>query len=103
MASCADEFDRNFEVGRPELSAEYAYLSDYKALKEYVADPNFKLGIGTDAADYAKQGPTYVITNVNFNETVAGNAMKMASCVGDDGNMNFVYMATLWHGMLSSR
>ena len=89
MASCADEFDRNFEVGRPELSAEYAYLSDYKALKEYVADPNFKLGIGTDAADYAKQGPTYVITNVNFNETVAGNAMKMASCVGDDGNMNF--------------
>ncbi len=89
MASCADEFDRNFEVGRPELSAEYAYLSDYKPLKEYVADPNFKLGIGTDAADYAKQGPTYVITNVNFNETVAGNAMKMASCVGDDGNMNF--------------
>ena len=89
MASCADEFDRNFEVGRPELTEEYAYLSDYKALKEYVSDPNFKLGIGTDAADYAKQGPTYVITNVNFTETVAGNAMKMASCVDDNGSMNF--------------
>ena len=89
MASCADEFDRNFEVSRPELSAEYAYLNDYKALKEYVSDPNFKLGIGTDATDYAKQGPTYVITNVNFTETVAGNAMKMASCVDDNGSMNF--------------
>ena len=89
MASCADEFDRNFEVSRPELSAEYAYLNDYKALKEYVSDPNFKLGIGTDAADYAKQGPTYVITNVNFTETVAGNAMKMASCVDENGGMNF--------------
>jgi len=89
MASCADEFDRNFEASRPELSEEYAYLNDYKALKEYVSDPNFKLGIGTDAADYAKQGPTYVITNVNFTETVAGNAMKMGSCIDEKGGTNF--------------
>ena len=89
MASCADEFDRNFEVSRPELSAEYAYLNDYKALKEYVADPNFKLGIGTDAADYANQGVTYVVTNVNFTETVAGNAMKMGSCIDENGGTNF--------------
>ena len=72
MASCADEFDRNFLVGRPDKTEKYAYLSEYKALKEYVSDPNFHLGIGTDAADYASQGSTYVITNVNFNETVAG-------------------------------
>ena len=89
MASCADEFDRNFEVTRPELSAEYAYLNDYKALKEYVSDPNFKLGIGTDAADYANQGVTYVVTNVNFTETVAGNAMKMGSCIDENGSTNF--------------
>uniref|UniRef100_UPI0040294E4C endo-1,4-beta-xylanase n=1 Tax=Segatella hominis TaxID=2518605 RepID=UPI0040294E4C len=31
----------------------------------------------------------YALTNSNFNETVAGNAMKMASCVADDGSMNF--------------
>lgn len=89
MASCADEFDRNFEVGRPDKIEKYAYLTDYKALKEYVSDPNFHLGVGTDAADYANQGVSYVVTNANFNETVAGNAMKMASCVGDDGSMNF--------------
>ena len=89
MASCADEFDRNFEVTRPELSAEYAYLNDYKALKEYVSDPDFKLGIGTDASDYAKQGVTYVVTNVNFTETVAGNAMKMGSCIDEKGSTNF--------------
>ena len=89
MASCADEFDRNFEVSRPELSAEYAYLNDYKALKEYVSDPDFKLGIGTDASDYAKQGVTYVVTNVNFTETVAGNAMKMGSCIDEKGSTNF--------------
>ena len=31
----------------------------------------------------------YALTNSNFNETVAGNAMKMSSCVADDGSMNF--------------
>ena len=89
MASCADDFDRHFEVGRPEKTEQYAYLAEYKALKEYVSDPNFHLGVGTDAADYAKQGVTYVVTNANFTETVAGNAMKMASCVHDDGSMDF--------------
>lgn len=89
MASCAEEFDRSFEASRPETTELYAYLNDYKALKEYVADENFHLGVGTDAADYAKQGVTYVVTNVNFNETVAGNAMKMGSCVDENGNMDF--------------
>ena len=89
MASCAEEFDRNFKVERPEKLEKYAYLTEYKALKEYVSDPNFHLGVGTDAADYANQGVAYVVTNANFNETVAGNAMKMASCVGDDGSMDF--------------
>ena len=92
MASCADEFDRNFEVGRPEMSEKYAYLTDYKALKEYIdysKYPNFKLGVGTDAADYANQGVSYVVSNANFTEVVAGNAMKMASCVDDNGGMNF--------------
>ena len=89
MASCAEEFDRNFEAQRPEKLEKYAYLDEYKALKEYVSDPNFHLGVGTDASEYANQGVAYVVTNANFNETVAGNAMKMASCVGDDGSMNF--------------
>ena len=92
MASCADQFDRNFEVPRPDKSEEYAYLTNYGPLKSYIdtaKNPNFKLGVGTDAADYASQGATYVVTNVNFNETVAGNAMKMGSCIDDKGNTNF--------------
>lgn len=89
MASCADEFDRNFEIPRPGNSEAYAYLADYGPLKDYVSNPNFKLGVGTDAADYAKQGLSYVVTNANFTETVAGNAMKMGSVVDDKGGMDF--------------
>ena len=90
LASCADHFDQNFETVRPDKLAEYGYLEKYDALKDYIADkPNFHLGIGTTVDEYNKQELVYALTNSNFNETVAGNAMKMASCVADDGSMNF--------------
>ncbi len=90
LASCADHFDQNFETVRPEKEAQYGYLEQYDALKEYIKDhPNLHLGIGTAVDEYNKQGLVYALTNSNFNETVAGNAMKMASCVADDGSMSF--------------
>lgn len=90
LVSCADHFDQNFETVRPEKEAQYGYLEQYDALKEYIKDrPNFHLGIGTAVDEYNKKELVYALTNSNFNETVAGNAMKMASCVADDGSMNF--------------
>lgn len=95
LASCADHFDQNFDTVRPDKLAEYGYLEKYDALKEYIADkPNFHLGIGTTVDEYNKQELVYALTNSNFNETVAGNAMKMASCVADDGSMDFEKVST---------
>lgn len=90
LASCADHFDQNIETVRPGKEAQYGYLEQYDALKEYIKDrPNFHLGIGTAVDEYNKKELVYALTNSNFNETVAGNAMKMSSCVADDGSMNF--------------
>ena len=95
LASCADHFDQNFETVRPEKEAQYGYLEQYDALKEYIKDrPNFHLGIGTAVDEYNKKELVYALTNSNFNETVAGNAMKMASCVADDGSMDFDKVST---------
>lgn len=95
LASCADHFDQNFETVRPDKLAEYGYLEKYDALKDYIADkPNFHLGIGTTVDEYNKQELVYALTNSNFNETVAGNAMKMASCVANDGSMDFEKVRT---------
>ena len=81
----------NFEQGKPG-NADYRYLDEYKALKEYIdysKYPNFKLGAGTTVDEYLKKSTVYKMTNANFTETVAGNAMKMSSCVDGNGNMNF--------------
>ena len=80
-----------FEQGKPN-DDNYRYLDEYKGLKDYIdysKYPNFKLGIGTTVADYLQKSTVYNLTNKNFTETVAGNAMKMASCVDGNGNMNF--------------
>ncbi len=81
----------NFELGKPD-NDNYRYLDEYKALKDYIdysKYPNFKLGVGTIVDDYLKKDLVYNMTNKNFTETVAGNAMKMASCVSNNGDMNF--------------
>lgn len=80
-----------FELGKPNNS-DYRYLDEYHALKEYInysKYPNFKLGIGTTVNEYLNNSLFKNLINKNFTETVAGNAMKMASCVDGNGNMNF--------------
>ena len=80
-----------YEQGKPNDDG-YRYLDEYKALKEYIdysKYPNFKLGAGTTVDDYLKKSTVYKMTNANFTETVAGNAMKMGSVVDGSGNMNF--------------
>ncbi len=75
----------------------YDYLKDYKPLKEYVDRdkyPNFKLGCAIAVNDYANNSTVRTVTNNYFDETVAGNAMKMASCVDNNGNMNFNNVTT---------
>ena len=81
----------HFELGKPN-NDNYRYLDAYQGLKEYIdysKYPNFKLGAGTTVSDYLKKTTVYKMTNTNFTETVAGNAMKMGSCVDGNGNMNF--------------
>ena len=82
---------KSFELGKPN-DDNYRYLDGYKALKEYIdysKYPNFKLGAGTTVNTYVSNSTYKKMIDNNFTETVAGNAMKMASCVDGNGNMNF--------------
>lgn len=94
LVGCADQDIDIYNVEKPESIAQYEYLNEYGNLKDYIskrsgANPNFKLGSGVLANDYNKFGLVYRVTNANFNIITAGNAMKYASVVGDDGSMNF--------------
>ena len=90
--SCVDDEKLQFAFEKPASIAGYEYLEDYDALKTYVnrsATPNFKLGAALEVNDYNADGLVTRLANSNFDEVVAGNAMKMASCVDERGAMDF--------------
>ena len=82
---------QKFELGKPN-DENYRYLDGYEALKEYIdysKYPYFRLGAGITVYEYLNNSFVKDVVNKNFTEVVAGNAMKMASCVDGNGNMNF--------------
>lgn len=92
MTSCTEGGLLDFAVEKPETIANREYLNEYSPLKSYIerkANPDFKLGSGVTVADYVSKGLVYRLTNANFDEMTAGNAMKYSSCVKDDGSMDF--------------
>lgn len=91
-ASCADDKFVDFKTEKPESIAQYEYLNAYDTLKTYIdrsTHPNFKLGVGVAANDFLKGEMVRSVAVANFDEVVAGNAMKYASIVADDGSMDF--------------
>lgn len=92
MAACADEQIAEFKVEKPANIEQYEYLNSYDVLKTYVnraANPGFKLGIALSANDFTAGDQVHSLAVSNFDEMTAGNEMKYASCVADDGTMNF--------------
>ncbi len=94
LTGCADQEIDNYYVEKPASIAQYEYLNAYGNLKDYLRqrtgiNPDFKLGVGVAASDYNKFGQVYRITNANFDQITAGNAMKYASVVKDNGEMDF--------------
>ena len=91
--SCADEFNPEFtSVEIPVDLAKIEELSGLTPLKENInrsAHPDFKVGAALDAKEFNKQLVVYNVGVTNFDEVVAGNAMKYASCVDSKGNMDF--------------
>lgn len=92
LGSCADWDDWKYDVEKPQTIAQYEYLNDYAPLKENLdrsAHPGFKVSAALGADEFNQQGPLFRLAAHNFDEIVAGNAMKMASCVDDQGVMDF--------------
>ena len=97
LSSCADDKFSEYRTDMTKNLKDYQYLNNYEPLKKYVEEmkaagkcnPDFKLGIALEAAEFNKQALVYCLAGSNFNEMTAGNAMKMSSCVKDDGSTDF--------------
>ena len=94
VVSCADDKFQSYQTADPNAkhSADYAYLNELDNLKSYTnpkASSTFKLGGAMEASDFMKKEQYYALGVSNFEEIVAGNAMKMASCVNSNGVFDY--------------
>ena len=70
----------------------YDNLAAYDVLKSYVnrtVSPDFKLGAAVTVSNFLKKTQEYKMATENFDEMTAGNAMKQASILRNDGSMDF--------------
>ena len=70
----------------------YDNLSEYDVLKSYVnreVSPDFKLGAAVTVSNFLGKSQEYKMATENFDEMTAGNAMKQASILKNDGTMDF--------------
>ena len=95
------EVGKTYELPYPSPSSEIAAFPLLQApqgviallskspLKEYLSDPNFKLGIGVGMDEYLGDETTTTIVNENFNDLTIGYAMKHGPMVDSKGNLKF--------------
>ena len=94
FSSCADDKFSEYRTDMTKNQKEYQYLNSYKPLKDYVEEmkaagkcnPDFKLGIAVDVAEFNKGEIVSSLAGSNFTELTADNAMKHLSFVKNDGS-----------------
>ena len=98
LVGCADYDDWSTNPGeKPATIAGYEYLNNYAPLKENLnrtANPDFKVGAGVTESEFNQKASLFRLAAHNFDEIVAGNDMKMVSCVNNGGEMDFSNVAS---------
>lgn len=89
MASCADGYEGNFKMDKPEdvEHAEHlAALATLNSAFDRTTNPNFKLGLAVSSADYASKGLTYSIAKTNFDMVTDAGALAYSTIFNEDGD-----------------
>ncbi len=89
VASCADGYEGDFKMDKPESVEHAEHLASLATLNSVIdrsANPNFKLGLAVSAADYASQGLTYSVALTNFDFVTDINALAYSSILNEEGD-----------------
>lgn len=90
VASCADGYEGDFKMDKPESVEHAEHLASLATLNSVIdrtENPNFKLGLAVSSADYASRGLTYSIALTNFDMVTDASALAYASILTEDGSI----------------
>ena len=87
-ASCADGYEGDFKMDKPESVEHAEHLASLATLNSVIdraQNPNFKLGLAVNSADYASHGLTYSVAMTNFDMVTDLNALAYSTILNEDG------------------
>lgn len=90
VASCADGYEGDFKMEKPESVEHAEHLASLATLNSVIdrnVNPNFKLGLAVSSADYAAQGLTYSIALTNFDMVTDDSALAYSTILNEDGDI----------------
>lgn len=94
--SCADDYKATIPVpDKPYDVAMDQRLSAYSVLTDYVSDPEFRLGVNVDPADYTKHGLTYSIVHTNFNQIETASQFLPSMLINEEGDYDFSGLSSI--------
>ncbi len=98
VASCADGYEGDFKMDKPESVEHAEHLASLATLKSVIdrgENPNFKLGLAVSSADYISQGLTYSVALTNFDMVTDASALAYSSIFNEDGSLALAPVADM--------
>lgn len=89
MAACADGYEGDFNMDKPESVEHAEHLASLATLNSVIdrtENPNFKLGLSVSAVDYASKGLTYSMALTNFDMVTDASALSYATILNETGS-----------------
>ncbi len=95
MASCADSYEGNFKMDKPESVALDERIAAYGVLPEYSSKAGLTLGVAVDPDAFASQGLAYSIVKTNFSEVESAVAITPMALQTEEHTYNFTPLSNL--------
>ena len=95
MASCANGYEGDFKMEKPESVELDEQIASYSVLSDYSSKAGISLGVAVDPDAFAGQGLAYSIAKTNFNEVESAVAITPSALMNEENVYNFGPLSNL--------
>ena len=95
MASCADGYEGNFKMDKPESVELDEQIASYSVLSEYSSNAGITLGVAVDPNSFAEEGLAYSIVKTNFDQVESAVVITPSALINEENAYDFTAVSNL--------
>ena len=95
MASCADGYEGDFKMDKPESVVLDEQIASYAVLSEYSSNAGITLGVAVDPDAFSRQELAYSIVKTNFGEVESAVAITPSALRNEENVYDFTPLSNL--------